>query len=279
VAIRQEPFPGQWEKILNSEVAFYRTLAEPEKTRFREEIRIFLNEKRISGIKTSVDDLVRVLVASSAIIPIFGFPGWEWNQIHEVLIYPTNFDDRYKIGREGNRDILGMVGSGAMNRMMILSKPDLIQGFRNSQDKTNVGIHEFAHLLDKTDGAVDGVPGIALPASAIQPWLKLVHDEMRKIESGHSDINPYGLTSEAEFFAVVSEYFFENPQKMKEKHATLYAMLERIFQQDPHSRLQNVLSKMVVSNSGSLRRNSLCPCGSKKKFKDCCIGNTSSGEI
>ena len=48
---------------------------------------------------------------------------------------------------------LGMVGTGAMNRMMILAKPDLLSGFRNAADKRNVGLHEFAHLVDKSDGA------------------------------------------------------------------------------------------------------------------------------
>jgi len=259
VALRKEPFPTKWENVLNRDVVFFQTLDESEKGRFREEVQLFLSEKRITGIKTSIDDTTRVLVAASAIIPIFGFPGWEWDQINEVLIYPTTFDDEYRTGGKEQHEVLGMVGSGAMNRMMILSKPDLLQGFRSPQDQNNVGIHEFAHLLDKSDGTVDGIPGVALPSNAIEPWLKLVHEEMRKIESGHSDINPYGLTSEAEFFAVVSEYFFENPHKMKEQHATLYTMLERIFQQDPRSRLKNVLSRMVVPNRGSRGHNSLCP--------------------
>ena len=156
--LRKQPFPTSWESVLQREVPFFQTLDESEKDCFREEVRIFLSEKRITGIKTSVDDTVRVLVAASAIIPIFGFPGWEWDQISEVLIYPTTFNEQYEIGRVGDRDVLGMVGRGAMNRMMILSKPELLQGFRAAQDRKNVGIHEFTHLFDKSDGTVDGVP-------------------------------------------------------------------------------------------------------------------------
>ena len=271
-ALRKLPFPVVWETTLEREVPFFQTLDEPEKARFREEVRIFLSEKRITGIKTSVDDTVRVLVAASAIIPIFGFPGWEWNQIQEILLYPTTFNDQYEIGRAGDKDILGMVGSGAMSRMMILSKPDLIRGFRKPQDRKNVGIHEFAHLVDKSDGMVDGVPAIGLPRSAVVPWLKLVHREMDKIRSHHSDINPYGLKSEAEFFAVVSEYFFENPEKMQRKHPELYAMLERVFHQDPQSRMKHALVTMVNPKAGRLGRNAPCPCGSGKKYKQCCLG-------
>jgi len=272
-ALRKQPFPTPWEHVLERKVPYFQTLDESEQKRFREEVCIFLNEKRITGIKTSVDDTVRVLVAASAIIPIFGFPGWEWDQISEVLIYPTTFNEQYEIGHVGDRDVLGMVGRGAMNRMMILSKPELLQGFRAAQDRKNVGIHEFSHLLDKTDGAVDGVPSIGLPQSAVTPWLKLIHQEMENIQSGHSDINPYGLKNEAEFFAVVSEYFFENPDKMIRKHPELYAMLEQIFQQDPQSRVKKALASMVKPTAKRLGRNVPCPCGSGKKYKHCCLLN------
>ncbi len=271
--LQKQPFPTSWETVLQQEVSFFQTLDESEKERFREEVHIFLNEKRITGIKTSVDDTVRVLVAASAIIPVFGFPGWEWDQISEVLIYPTTFNEQYEIGRVGNRDVLGMVGRGAMNRMMILSKPELLQGFRGAQDRKNVGIHEFTHLLDKSDGAVDGIPSMRLLGSAVTPWLKLIHQEMETIRSGHSDINSYGLKNEAEFFAVVSEYFFENPDKMKRKHPELYAMLEQVFHQNPQARFKKALVSMVKPESGRLGRNAPCPCGSGKKYKHCCLMN------
>ncbi len=272
--IRQEPFPTAWETILQHKVSYFQTLGKSEQARFREEVAIFLNEKRITGIKTPIDDTVRVLVAASAVIPIFGFPGWEWDQISEVLIYPTTFNQQYEMQGAGNRDVLGMVGRGEMNRMMILSKPELLQGFRAAQDRKNVGIHEFTHLLDKSDGSVDGVPSRALPQSAVAPWLKLVHHEMETIRAGHSDINPYGLKNEAEFFAVVSEYFFENPTKMKRKHPELYAMLQQVFQQNPQAQVKKALVAMVHPKAGRLGRNAPCPCGSGKKYKHCCLAHS-----
>ncbi len=244
-AIRQAPFPEEWKVILDQKVPFYHTLNSEEQQRFREEVHIFLKEKRITGIKTSVDDTVRILVAASAIIPIFGFPGWEWDQIREILIYPHSFNDHYQTEKGADESILGMVGTGAMTRMMILSKPELLEGFRQSQDRHNVGIHEFTHLLDKSDGVVDGVPEVALPARAIEHWLELVRKEMENIRQGHSDMNPYGLTSEAEFFAVAAEYFFEHPSKMQQQHPQLYAMLRKIFRQDPQSRLTRAISDML----------------------------------
>ena len=92
---------------------------------------MFLAEKRITGIKLELDNTTRVLVAVSAIIPIFGFPEWEWDQISEVLIYPDRFDNDFAFESDSERHTLGMVGTGALNRLMILSKPDLLDGFRN----------------------------------------------------------------------------------------------------------------------------------------------------
>jgi len=84
-------------------------------------------------------------------------------------------------------------------------------------------------LLDKTDGDVDGVPHALLDKKFIVPWLQLMQKEMELIRDERSDINPYGLTNEGEFFAVVSEYFFERPALLKENHPELYALLEKIF--------------------------------------------------
>jgi Mlc titration factor MtfA (ptsG expression regulator) len=112
---------------------------------------------------------------------------------------------------------------------MILSQQALRESFSNKTGKSNVGIHEFVHLVDSTDGSFDGLPESVLQKKYVLPWLQLMHTEMKNIDSGKSDINPYALTNEAEFYAVVSEYFFSRPDLLKEKHPELYEGLERIF--------------------------------------------------
>jgi Mlc titration factor MtfA (ptsG expression regulator) len=267
---RRQPFPREWEKVLWEYVVFYQALEPSEQERFRRELQVFLAEKRITGIKTDVDAKTRVLAAASAIIPIFGFPEWEWNQITEILIYPSRFDEEFQFDEGADHRTLGMVGSGAMNRLMILSKPDLFSGFRNPRDARNVGLHEFAHLVDKSDGVVDGLPAVGLSREAIGPWLELVRKEMDEIERGKSDINPYGLTNEAEFFAVATEYFFEKPGIMERKHPELYAILAEVFRQDLRTRVSSLL-QAAKNPRRRLGRNSPCPCGSGKKYKKCCL--------
>jgi Mlc titration factor MtfA (ptsG expression regulator) len=95
-----------------------------------------------------------------------------------------------------------------------------------------VGIHEFVHLLDKADGEIDGIPEALLKHDYVGPWLIEIKKEMKRIEKHHSDINPYALTNNAEFLAVVSEYFFDNPEKFKHRHPELYRLLSTIFNQE-----------------------------------------------
>ncbi len=268
--ILAQSFPKEWLAVLHRDVLFYNALDAEAQTRFRRELQIFIGEKRITGIKTKLDATTLVLAGASAIIPIFGFPQWEWDQISEVLIYPNRFDEGYGTSDKADRQILGMVGTGAMNRVMILSKPDLIQGFRNPGDKRNVGIHEFAHLVDKSDGTIDGLPGVGLDRQSIGPWIELVRRKMKEIEDGDSDIDRYALTNESEFFSVATEYFFERPGIMERKHPQLYKMMTRIFQQDLRSRMK-ALADGIHLKSKRLGRNSPCPCGSGLKYKKCCL--------
>ena len=268
--ILAEPFPAEWEAILQRDVVFFRALDPEEQRRFRRELQVFLGEKRITGIKLKLDTTTRVLTAASAIIPIFGFPEWEWDQISEILVYPDRFDRDFAFASGTQRHTLGMVGTGTLNRLMILSKPDLLGGFRNPGDKRNVGLHEFAHLVDKSDGTIDGLPTVGLERAAIGPWIELVRRKMEEMRRGDSDIDPYGLTNEAEFFAVTTEYFFERPGVMERKHPELYAMLAQVFHQNPGGRAAKLAYEMARGRP-HFGRNSSCPCGSGAKFKKCCL--------
>lgn len=219
-------------QLLQQHVIFYQGLTDQEKTRFEESFRKFLEKVRITGVKTTVEDMDRIFVAAAAIIPIFAFKDWEYQHIHEVLLYPGSFNADFQLTGEG-RDTLGMVGNGPMQDVMILSREDLRDGFLNPDGKSNIAIHEFVHLVDKADGDTDGLPRALLPHQYVLPWLQRIHQEIEQIKSGQSDINPYGATSEAEFLAVAAEYFFEKPQLMQQRHPDLFEMLQQIFKPAP----------------------------------------------
>ncbi|MFT5970333.1 MAG: Mlc titration factor MtfA (ptsG expression regulator) [Flavobacteriales bacterium] len=257
-----EPFPLDWKVLLREEVSFYNALEPESKSHFEFKMQEFLLNCRITGIKTDVSIKDQILIAASAIIPIFSFKDWRYINLNEVLLYPRMFNDSFDLDGKG-RNIMGMVGSGYMNGLMILSKEALYLGFKNETDKKNTAVHEFVHLIDKIDGVVDGVPEILLQKQYVIPWLDLMKIKMEEIYTQSSDINPYGGTNQAEFFAVISEYFFERPKLLQRNHPELYRMLEQMFQ-------QNMSSKKLNRSSTSIGRNSTCPCASGDKFKRCC---------
>lgn len=261
--ILKRPFSETYRAILNTEVSFYRALDDAAKNRFENMAKVFLDEVAITGINETVDDQTRILVAASAIIPIFGFDDFEYSGLGEVLIYPNSFNHDFDSVAAPDRNILGMVGSNHLSGVMILSKPSLIAGFAIDNDKNNVGIHEFAHLVDKQAGGIDGVPPTA-PANVVDPWVQWVGRELKRDET-FADINDYAYTNEAEYFAVLTEYFFENPTQLQAKHPKLYAMMRQMYHQDTKKLLSNKKRKRR-----RVRRNDPCPCGSGEKYKRCC---------
>ena len=274
------PFPAAWRTLLTEHVAFYDGLSAPDQTRFEQAMQLFLVRTRLTGIHTEVDDLTRVLTAAAAVIPVFGFPGWEYPTLHEVLIVP----DAWQLETRPDQEVkplqgtlLGSVQGFQTSQYMRLSRAALVQGFADAEDKHNVGVHEFAHLVDEADGQIDGIPGAGLPPALRQPWAEVMQRELAAIRAGRSDIDAYAGTNEAEFFAVVNEYFFERPEKLKEHHPELFDLLAQALHQhpeqtltahgshlDPRQWLRQLRTKQKV-----LGRNSPCPCGSNKKYKDC----------
>lgn len=266
LAVMKQPLPEHWERILRSHIGFFRALDDSEKERFRQLIKIFLDEIRITGIRTDIDDTIRVLVAASAVIPIFGFHDWEYHRLSEVLIYPTSFSDAFQMNGEPDENILGMVGQEHLSGMVILSKPALLAGFENQSNKENVGVHEFAHLVEKEETEYGLPPEV--PWEVVKHWIQYVARELAHPPKKHSHINPYAYTNEHEFFAVLASYFFKSPDTLQKHDPDLYRMLRDMFHQDTSD-----LLKLVHNRREKYGRNAPCPCGSGKKYKMCCLGN------
>ncbi|WP_339652568.1 M90 family metallopeptidase [uncultured Maribacter sp.] len=232
-----KPFPKRWHPLLMEHVLFYRNLSESKQVVFQQRMMQFLSEVYIDGVQLELQELDKILIAASAVIPVFGFEEWHYTNLSGILLYPDHFNEDLEFNSKGQlRNIGGLVGNGRFEKQMILSKKALYHGFANTTDKSNTGIHEFVHLIDKIDDVTDGVPERLLLAHQYAiPWLKLIHKEMEAINDNQSDIRKYGGTNEAEFFAVASEYFFERPDLLKKKHPELYKMLVECFRQDPNS--------------------------------------------
>lgn len=222
--------PPNYREILGEHVAYYSRLSEAEKKIFEEKIQEFLSYVKLEGVGTEVEDLDRLLIASSAIIPVFYFKGYKYFNLKSVLLYPGTFNKEEFLAGGYEKNTLGMVGTGPMQGTMILSKTALRHGFANKEQPQNTGIHEFVHLMDKEDGEVDGFPETLLQNKYNQQWAQLININTRKILNGESDINSYASSSQAEFFTVVSEYFFNCPERFKENHPELFVILTKMYQ-------------------------------------------------
>jgi Mlc titration factor MtfA (ptsG expression regulator) len=258
------PFSPAWEQALQSHVAFFCALPEAEKERFRQLMKVFLDEVRITGVRTEVDQTIRALVAASAVIPVFGFHDWEYHRLGEVLVYPNAFGEKYELAGDAEKNTLGMVGLQHLRGVMILSKPSLLAGFDVLSSKDNVGIHEFTHLIELEE-VEHGLPP-EVPWEAVKHWVQYVGRELAHAPKNHSYIRSYAYTNEHEFFAVLAEYFFKSPDLLRNKDPQLYAMLREMFHQDPAS-----LLNVAPQRRRRVGRNDLCPCGSGKKYKHCCL--------
>jgi MtfA peptidase len=221
-------WPDKYQDLLKDYVPLYVQLDEVGRKQFEKKFENFLSAVKITGANAEVEDLDRVLIAAAAVIPVLFIPDWEYVNLREILVYPGSFNTDFE--QHGNeRMISGMVGSGALQNVMIITKWELRQGFINSSSNRNTAIHEFVHLIDKMDGTIDGIPELLLERKYIPEWQQLIQSTMEQIRRGESDIDAYGATSPVECFAVASEYFFEQPELFRSKYPELYVMLQRIF--------------------------------------------------
>lgn len=224
--------PTEWRSTLHEKVDFYRHLKPSQKAQFEQDIQEFLSKVTITGVRVEVTLEDQLLVASSGVIPLFGFPRCTYKHLEEVILYPSHFNSNFEVN-DPDQILTGMVGSGVLENKMILSKPALLAGFDIANDRNNVGLHEFIHLFDKENGYIDGVPpGFEDKVFAL-PWLDFIHKKINHINEETSDIRSYGANSQQDFLAVAGEYFFEHPELLKQNHPLLYSALMKAFNQAP----------------------------------------------
>lgn len=268
--VMREGFPKDWQRLLATNVASYNALDGEKKRRFEQRVAVFLAQTNIVGIETEVDDLSRLLIAASAVIPTWGYKDWEYPNLGEV--YLTDGAVAVHSPEPGKFNVTaGQIKPQGTKHMVVLSKNALKQGFANPKDSRNVGLHEFAHLLDEQDGSTDGLPEHYLSGELAEAWQNVIEEKTKLIKKGKGGINPYGATNQAEFFAVMTEYFFERPRKLLQQHPKIYKLLAHVFRQNPAKRPKG--ARTTADEPG---RNDPCPCGSGEKYKKCCLPDATS---
>ncbi len=262
------PFPAEWRAILRRRVPLYRQLPADLQQQLRRRILVFLAEKPFLGCAgLEVTDEMRVTIAAQASLLRLNNAGPAFPELKQVLVYPgafvVNRVDAAPGGvlREQRR---ALSGESWQQGQVILSWQDVVDGARVVDDGHNVVLHEFAHQLDQETGAANGAPRLGSRA-AYARWSQVMGREFAglqarirareaaraRAQAGWSWFGPpspadatpepadlisdYGATNEAEFFAVVTEVFFEQATALSERHPELFALLRDYYRVDPRT--------------------------------------------
>ncbi|MEF7614401.1 M90 family metallopeptidase [Aquincola sp. MAHUQ-54] len=238
---RAQPFPAAWRRILRRRVPLAGRLPAPLQLQLKQRINEFLAEVPFIGCNgLKVTDEMRVTVAAQASLLLLNRPGVRFDALRQVLLYPGAFVvDRVRTGDAGvqHDDRRVLSGESWSQGQVLLSWADVLQGAGDPGDGRNVVIHEFAHQLDQANGAANGAPALAR-RSHYARWSQVLGTAFAELRHRHAVGEPtlfdaYGATEPAEFFAVASEVFFEQPVRMAAEHPALYAEFRLYYQVDP----------------------------------------------
>ena len=234
--------PNNYREILLENFELYADLPKQLQNKLSSHIQVFLHEKQFVGCGGFViTDEVRLLIAAQACILIVNmqtdyFPGFR-----NILVYP----DLYRVPqvqRDGfvHTESISVRGGESWKRgPVILAWSQVLHGAKNRSEGSNVVMHEFAHKLDEENSVMDGLP-ILTDRTHYRPWAEILTREYRSLQQNVLNnepniIDPYGASSPVEFFAVVTEIFFNKPQQLYDTHPELYQQFERYYQLDPKS--------------------------------------------
>lgn len=239
--IRRRPFPPGWLDIVERNVPYYHSLSPPDRSELLGDILVFLDEKRFEGCGgLQLDDEIRVTIAAQACVLLLHRRNDDYPHLQSILVYPHAYVAKGKrSGTDGivceGDELRG--GESWRSGAVVLAWDHVRKKAADVHDGHNVVLHEFAHQLDQESGAADGAP--LLPRRSMYvAWARVLGHEYRRLledieRHRPTVIDKYGGTNPAEFFAVVTECFFDDPVRLRRKHPQLYEELRLFYRQDP----------------------------------------------
>lgn len=203
----------------------------------------FLRDKTIEPAQGLVlTDAMRLTIALQASLPILGLGAGWYGGWYSIILYPDVFMPEHRVmGSDGVVwvDRTPKIGESWDRGPVILSWADIQAD--TQLDGHNVILHELAHKLDGRSGSTNGCPPLHRGMSGAvwkRTFADAYADLCRRADAGeHTPIDPYATESPAEFFAVVSEAFFEIPSLLSDTYPDVYAQLRAFYRQDPLTRL------------------------------------------
>jgi Mlc titration factor MtfA (ptsG expression regulator) len=242
--VLETAFPASWRKILQQRVPLVRRLPVDLQLQLKKHMQVFIAEKSFLGCGgLQITAEMRVVIAAQACLLILNRATDYFANVRQVLVYPGAFVvNRTTVDGAGvqQEDRQALSGESWSQGQVILSWQDTLDGAAIADDGRNVVIHEFAHQLDQENGAARGAPPPTLGDARhdAQRWSQVFHAAYAQLQSEARHgvdglLDHYGAQDPAEFFAVVSEVFFEQPQALAAEYPLLYQELSGYYKVDP----------------------------------------------
>jgi MtfA peptidase len=237
----RRPFPPAWREILREEVPYFRRMPADLQLELKRHMQVFLAEKRFVGCQgLIIDDRIRVSIAAQACLLLLKRRADYYPELRQVLVYPEAF-----LVERREADALGLhhearqvlAGESWSRGQVVLSWRAVREGAADATDGRNVVIHEFAHQLDQEFGHANGAP-LLRHRDDYARWSATLGAEYQRLRADLAQgiptvLDPYGATDPAEFFAVATEVYFEQPAPLAERHPALYRELRAFYCVDP----------------------------------------------
>lgn len=243
--LNRQPFPATWEQHIEQNCAFYQLLDADERLRLKQRIQVVVAEKYWEGCQDlEITDEITITIAAQASLLLLGFEDHYFDRLKTILVYPERYvakNTTHQSGGVVSESMDVRLGEAWHGGPVILSWSSVLAGGRRCDDGHNVVLHEFAHVLDMQGGGVDGTPPLQ-SREQYQTWHKVMTAEYQQLVRHSAGrratlLDHYGATDEAEFFAVSTECFFEQPAAMLDKHPELYELFREFYCQDPAQRM------------------------------------------
>lgn len=242
--LKREPLTPEERALIEKNVPYLERLNPTDRAELAGLVRIFLDEKTFEGCGgLELTDEMKLTVAAQACLLLLHRDTDIYPNVDAILIYPSAYrvpvtEHEGPVVLEGEQTRLG---ESWQRGLVVLAWDHVLSGAAQPRDGQNVVLHEFAHQLDSESGQMNGTPLLGAHARYTS-WahvLGMEYDQLsNQIYAGRaSDIDPYGATSPAEFFAVATEMFFEKPHALQQRHGELYRELAEFYRQDPATSL------------------------------------------
>ena len=244
--ILEHPFPESWNAILERNVAHWKLLDDAERAQLRSLVQVFVAEKQWEGCGgLELTDEIRITISGLACLLVLSLDHVLYSNVKTILVYPSTVmapgrQSALSSGITIQGPVIPIYGQSIVRGPVVLVWDAVLRGAIHPERGHNVAYHEFAHKLDMRNGSADGMPPLHR-GMVRKNWTQAFSEGFAHLQEQlqhhrRTDINPYGATAPAEFFAVVSEYFFSAPHRLHKHYPRVYEQLALFYLQDPGSR-------------------------------------------